>query len=358
MPYRIFLITIPVLLLFAQPMIAQAQIVPGSGTLIEYVGDDFEEPGWEFVHNFPKGSRENNDRTNGPSGYSKNGRFIEGPERGQPDHMQVIPTPKGGLPGSENALWVSTLHSGVPGQNTNTVEQDDLIVMCPNRLGTNIRPSESPSCVVRVYFPEEVDRWEARNGPHFGFRLGCRTTAPQEGEGFLGLGSPLGPEPYWPGIWVHFRHTGDRNGPPGSAYLAVRGDAAGRDFRVAEMEQFGWWTFGISVTPDGQVHYYAHPGVENLSASDRLSSQYPYGFRTEQVTSFFFNFCNLNNGHTWSTPIVIDDPQLFLGNPTRVLQLVDRKLKQEAAREEYLARRQQMLEQRRANSNNRRRNVR
>lgn len=332
-----------------------AQVVPGTGTLIEHVGDDFEDPDWSFVHNFPKGSRENNDRTNGPSGYSTNGRFIEGPERGQPDHMQIVPTPAGGLPGSRQALWVSTLHSGVPGQNTNTVEQDDLIAICPQLLGTNIRPSESPNCVVRVFFPEP-ERWEKRNGPHFGFRLGCRTTAPQEGEGFLGLGSPMGPEPYWPGIWVHYRHTADRTGPAGTAFLTVRGDANGRDIRAGDMDQFGWWTFGISATPDGQVHYYAKRGVGNLTAADRLSSQYPYGFRTEQVTSFFFNFCNLNDGKTWSTPIVIDDPQLYLVNPTRVLQTVEQKQKRQAQREEYLARRQKMMEERRANYNNRYRN--
>ncbi|WP_417735270.1 hypothetical protein [Rosistilla oblonga] len=343
----------PQLLLMSMLMAAPvfAQVVPGTGTKIDYVGDDFEEPGWGFVHNMPKGSHENNERRNGPSGYSKNRRFIEGPERGQPDHMQIIPTPAGGLPHSKNALWVSTLHSGIPGQNTRTVEQDDLIVSCPSRLGTSFRPSESPNCMVRVYFPE-ADRWEKRNGPHFGFRLGCSTTAEQEREGFLAFGTEMGPEPYWPGIWVHYRHTADQRGPAGSAYLAVRGDNRGRDFRVAEMEQFGWWTFGISVTPDGRIHYYASPGVDPLTPQDLLTSQTPYGFNAERVSSFFFNICNMNDGRTWSTPVVIDDPEMYLVNASRVMQFAQRKEAAEAKRQAYAKRRAEMMAERNARSQN------
>ena len=335
-------------LLISTPLFAQ--IVPGTGTKIEYVGDDFEDSEWEFVHNMPKGSHENNERRNGPMGYSRNRRFMEGPERGQPDHMQIIPTPAGGLPGSNNALWVSTLHSGIPGQNTRTVEQDDLIVSCSSRLGTSFRPSETPNCLVRVFFPDP-ERWEKRNGPHFGFRVGCSTTAEQEGEGLFGIfGGGMGPEPYWPGIWVHYRHTGDRRGPAGTAFLAVRGDSRGRDVRVGEMEQFGWWTFGITVSPDGMVHYYASPGVDPLTASDRLTSQMPYGFTAERVTSFFFNFCNQNDGRTWSTPIVIDDPEMYLLSPNRVLQITKRKEEYARRKQEMADRRAQMMANRRTKS--------
>ena len=59
--------------------------VPGAGTKIDYVGDDFEGDDWRFVHNMPKSSRELNDRSNGPLAYSVNRRWAEGPERGQPD---------------------------------------------------------------------------------------------------------------------------------------------------------------------------------------------------------------------------------------------------------------------------------
>ena len=113
--------------------------VPGTGAKIDYARDNFEEPDWRFVHNMPKSSSELNDRTYGPLAYSVNRRWAEGPERGQPDLLKVIPTPSGGLPGSTQALQISTLRSGIPGVNTNDVQQDDLIMNVAARIGSTIR---------------------------------------------------------------------------------------------------------------------------------------------------------------------------------------------------------------------------
>ena len=303
-------------------------LVPGRGTLVEYVGDDFEDPGWEFIHNMPKGSRENNERTNGPSGFSVNRRWIEGPERGQPDFVQVVPTPPDGLPGSTRALQISTLRSGVPGINTNDVQQDDLIASCSSRLGRSIYASELPSCVVRVYLPDP-QLWENRSGPHFGFRLGCATTVQEQG--FFVSNDKA--EPYWPGIWIHFRSETNQKNKQDSAFLSIRSDRSGRDFKSIEITEFGWWTMGMSVTADGRVHYYAHPGIEDLTESDLLTSQLPYGFAVERMTSFFFDICNKNDGKTWSTPFVIDDPSLYVGRPERINQLVQRRQQMEESRQ-------------------------
>ncbi|MBT6054659.1 MAG: hypothetical protein HOH16_04420, partial [Planctomycetaceae bacterium] len=60
-------------------------------------------------------------------------------------------------------------------------------------------------------------------------------------------------------------------------------------------------------------------------SEDHLTSQFPYGFRAERLNSFFFNACNLNDGITWSTPFVIDDPSVHVVNSTRVMQLVERR---------------------------------
>ena len=39
----------------------------------------------------------------------------------------------------------------------------------------------------------------------------------------------------------------------------------------------------------------------------------------------FFNFCNYNDGRTWSTPFVIDDPRLYVVESERVVQVMERK---------------------------------
>src|SRR5690606_17277947 len=116
------------LLMIPAPVALAAQpVVPGTGTLIDYAGDSFEDAEWNWVHNLPKSSREQDQRLRSPTWFSTNGRWVEGPERGHPDHMKVVPTPEGGLAGSEQGLLLRTLNSGIPGYRSNDVQQDDLV---------------------------------------------------------------------------------------------------------------------------------------------------------------------------------------------------------------------------------------
>ncbi len=327
------LVALAFVLTLSLPANAARPVVPGTGTLIEYIGDDFEDTGWDFKHNFPKSSREQDSRLRSPTGRSMNDRWIEGPERGQPDHMQVIPTPPGGLPGSNYALLLRTLNSGIPGRHLYDTQQDDLIANSISRIGT-IAPSEIPSVVTRVYLPP-ADEWEDRSGPHFGFRISASAMVTGEvGAGFFGSRSETKAEPYWPGMWIHFRSKTSRKNEVDSAFITIRGDRRGRDVRYKEIpvEQFGWWTLGMSMTGDGQIHYYAKPGVEDLTAADHVTSQFPYSYSAQRFRTFFFDACNRDDGKSWSTPFVIDDPQLFVVNHSRVASVVNRKIQREAKR--------------------------
>lgn len=314
-------------------MEAAGGLVPGTGTWIDYVGDDFEDTSWSFINNFPKSSREQDERLRSPTGKSTNGRWNEGPERGQPDHMKVVSNPAGALPGSNHGLLIRTLNSGIPGYRSNDVQQDDLIANCISRLGTSIPVGDMPSAVVRVYLPPAED-WEDRTGPHFGFRISTSTTVTERAEGrgfFASSRMETKSEPYWPGIWIHFKSKTSRNVEEDSAFLAYRGNRMGRDIKCREIsaDEFGWWTFGISATGDGQIHFYAKQGVEDLTAADHITSQFPYSYRAERFRTFFFNACNRNDGKTWSTPFIIDDPQLYVVNSSRVVANVKRKLERE-----------------------------
>jgi hypothetical protein len=71
----------------------------------------------------------------------------------------------------------------------------------------------------------------------------------------------------------------------------------------------------MSFTPDGQVHEYASPGTDDLTEEDRLYSSLPYGNKALYVDAFFGNVANLDNGRTWSTPWVIDDPAVYVIPP-------------------------------------------
>ena len=321
--------TVVAILLTSFPTYGATPVVPGTGTHIFYVGDNFEDEKWGFKHNFPKSSRENDERARSPMGRSLNGRWVEGPERGQPDDMQVVATPPGGLSGSQFSLRIRTLNSGIPGRINYGTEQDDLIMNSINRIGS-IPVSEIPNCVVRIFLPP-ADQWENRSGPHFGIRVALSTKVHDyEDDNRFRLFSQKVTkwEPYWPGMWVHFRSKTTKTVAEDSALIKVRGNHRGHDFKAKEIpiEQFGWWTFGMSVTVDGQVHYYASPGVDNLTTNDYITSQYPYSFQALNFRTFFFNSCNRNDGQSWSTPFIIDDPQLFVVQAQRIESLVARKI--------------------------------
>lgn len=315
-------------------------LVPGTGLKIDYVGDDFEDPHWQFVHNHPKSSEKQDHRRRSPGGFSVNRRWCEGMERGQPDDLRVIPAPAGAIPGSNYALQLRTLHSGIPGLNTAKVEQDDLVAEGVNRIGV-IPVGESPSFTVRVFLPP-AEQWEQRSGPHFGIRAQITTTVQksenvQMGRFRSGARSYQALEPYWPGMWVHFQSKNSGKATEDAAFLKVRGNRLGHDFKVRDIptSEFGWWTFGMSFTPDGMVHYYASPGVDDLTEKDYLASQYPYSYRAQKFESFFFNVCNWNDGKTWSTAFLIDDPAFYLVHAGRVQSMVERQkqaIQQQAAR--------------------------
>jgi hypothetical protein len=291
---------------------AWAQVpVPGSGQKIDAVGDDFEDAAWSYVFNWPKSSEEDDEQQRMPGGYSKNGRWFEGAKRGQPDVIKRVPTPEGGIEGSEGALLLVSRQTGVPGHYSRSLKQDDLIVNTAARLRGSIPVSRSPSVVVRVYLPP-WEEWERRTGPSFGFRAACltHTTKTKKGSGrFGGSRTSYESETYWPGMFIQF-NKGDGDKRPDSAVIVVRGGPRGHDFFGPKIEETGWWTLGMSFTPDGSVHYFASPGVDDLTSSDHVSSQFPYGYRCEHLNAFFFNVCSGDNGN-WSTPWIIDNAELY-----------------------------------------------
>ncbi len=288
------------------------QIVPGTGFRQTRVGDDFEDEKWQWFPRGEKASREQDNRERRPLGGSSNGRWFESPKRGMPDIIERVPTPAGGLPGSKGALKLQTLNSGIPGYPSRKMEQDDFIMACASRIGGQ-SVSRGPSCTCRIWLPP-YENWEDRSGSHFGYRIDLKTTVPEEKErrGILFFSrKKTEQKSYWPGFFFEFHSKTDPRYPEDEAVLLIRGDHLGREVRGPKLAP-GWWTFGMSVTPDGRVHYYARRGVEDLTAADRIYSSYPYSYQAELFATHFFNSVNQNDGQTWSTPFIIDDPAIYL----------------------------------------------
>jgi len=290
---------------------ARAQnIVPGSGQRIPEVGDDFEDPKWEFNLNLPKSSKNIDGQTRLPGGRSANDKWYEPELRGEPDVVRRVPTPAGGLPGSKGAMMFQTLWSGTPGRPSFKPQQDDLVCDVDGKVG-DIPISRTPSVVVRVFVPP-FDEWEKRTGNSFGFRMGVTTTKTASSGGFFSR-SYTKLEPYWPGMFINLNYKGDSGEKENSANLVIRGDELGRDIQGPPITKTGWWTLGVSFGSNGQANYYAKPGVENLTAKDHIVSYMPYGYHAQMFQTFFFNVVNMDDGKSWSTVWIVDDPMVYTG---------------------------------------------
>ena len=288
---------------------AQAQIVPGTGNLLNY--DDLEDVNWAYVHNFPKSSKEEDENIRYPLGASNNRMWSESPKRGAPDVVKRTETPIGGLPGSKGSLYMRTRDTGIPGHPGNKQAQDDFVLAArPCGVGY------SPNFVVRVYLPEFKD-WEQRQGVSFGIRAGMQGMMTKEKPVKRLFGNPKKKsvtemEPYYPGFFIAFNPVSAN-----PAYLAdhaqilIRSDSKGHEVAGPKITQTGWWTFGMSVTPDSRCHYYAHAGIADLTAGDHLYSSLPYDIKGDHFNTIFFNVCSADNANSWSTPWIIDDPKVY-----------------------------------------------
>lgn len=293
----------------------QAQVVPGSGQQLTEVADDFEDTNWGFTLNLPKASTNIDKVDRQPAGFSSNGMWFESTYRGTPDFVKRVETPEGGIPGSKGALALQTLYSGVPGQLSHKFQQDDLIANVSQKMGYMLPATWTPSYVVRVYVPP-FEQWEQRVGSSFGFRADCQTIINKPtkvGRLFRTGGTSKEIEQYWPGFFIQFN---GKNHPQhttqNTATILIRSGERGEDIPGPVITRPGWWTLGMTITSDGKVHYYGHEGVANLTSKDHLYSNFPYGYKCLQTSTYFFNVVNQDDGKTWSTRWIVDDPKVYV----------------------------------------------
>ena len=292
----------------------QYHVVPGRGQKATEIGDDFEDAEWGYFDNGPKSSSNIDHDERLPAGISKNQRVYESTYRGQPDVVKQVETPPGGLRGSKHALLLRSRQTGIPGHPSYKMQQDDLLVNVSSIMGP-VPVSKSPSIVVRVFLPP-FERWERRTGSTFGFRAELEGGSMKmvSSNGWFSKGQKLKHkhEAYWPGFFIQFNSKSDGQNKEDSATLLVRAGSMGEDIAGPKITETGWWTMGMSFTPDGSTHFYASPGVDPLTERDHIATTKPYGHTAQQLNTFFFNVVNQDDGRTWSTEWIVDDPELYL----------------------------------------------
>lgn len=293
--------------------VAKAQIIPGTGEKMTEVGDDFEDEKWSYVPNLPKSSNNIDKQVRYPSGAASNNRWFESLLRGQPDVVERVATPPGGLPNSKGALKLRSVQTGIPGAPSYKMQQDDFIMNGNSRFGGTIPAMWSPNVVARVYLPP-FEQWEQRTGSSFGFRIETLTHVMKpitDRKLFRKIGKKKQLEQAWPGIFLQLNSKSDGKNKEDSAAFVIRGDQYGQDFVAGPLiKETGWWTLGMTLSPDGRVHYYAAKGTGPLKASDHLTTTMPYGEPNLQMNTLFFNVMSADNSRTWSTEWIIDDVEV------------------------------------------------
>ena len=283
-------------------------VVPGTGTLLNKAFDDFENEDWVYAYKLPKSSHEQDKNRRYPLGGSNNGLWQESAKRGTPDHVVRVATPAGGLPGSTGAMKIQTLNSGIPGLTSYEPQQDDLILNLSSKYG-RIPVYRIPNVVVRIWMPP-FEEWEERSGSHFGVRMALGTTKVTKERRIIFKRTVEEAESYWPGFFIQYTSKKDGHPKDGAMFL-IRGANNGGDFPGPAITQTGWWTLGMTANPNGSVSFYASPGVDPLKAADHIATTLPYSYRAENFSTMFFNVTSANNGRTWSTPFIVDDPMVF-----------------------------------------------
>jgi hypothetical protein len=274
-------------------------VIPGTGIRIAKTGDDFEDFEWVYYPSGPKSSWNIDENMRIPGGLTKNRLWAEGAKRGQPDMIRRVTTPPAGVPGSTGSMLLQTLYSGIPGRLSGQQQQDDLLHNAQGMTGTTIPVAWTPNCVCRVYIAP-LSKWEERNGASFGYRVGL-----------LGWGNKSSNEEYWPGMFIHMERTLKNNERVSNMRVWVRGDGYGRDLPGPAFEPEEWITLGMTCSSDGQVHFFARKGVEDLEAGDCIGSYWPYSYRAHSFQTFFYNVINQDDGRSLSTPWIVDDAYLY-----------------------------------------------
>ena len=239
------------LVAFPRPVVAG---VPGYGTVIDAISDEFEPPwSYDYVNN-----------------YSSNGLWYV-PFRGPPEILELVAPPDGAVDGTTTALRLRSIDDGDDGYPG----AEDLVTVFydTTALGRLLERAENPSYVAWIHLPP-INTWPTGQNS-FGFRVAAWDSTLISETNVHGE--------YYPSLWTY-------RGTDGKGYLVARvGDGFTPDLIIGEFTSTGWFTFGISWDAEGRTEYYAAEGRGTLTSDDLIYTDTLSDRRIEQAVYHFFS---------------------------------------------------------------------
>ena len=288
-------LSIFIIVLFNSVIIAQTTYyIPGTGTTVKEL--NFENTS-QLSQSFNYGS-----------GWAGSGFGLSGTQRGAPENISVITNPEAvASSGNQtlafyshdrNAAWYTANPSAV-GTNVyggaDGESQDDFFM-----YGASWVSADKPSVMMHVFLPTSLDQ----NGvTSLRMPVKYNTTVSS-----------------WPGIWCYGNILRLRG--PGRNDIQINTNAANGGKGT-------WWTLGLSVTPDGDIQYYATPnyvttftdahcvGINSVISPANGHAYHPVDKNSDAIVM------NSNRNVT-TTPTLIDDIKYTKG--AQVLSVVKNEL--------------------------------
>ncbi len=254
-----------------------AAVVPGTGTRVAALSDDFEDPGWGFDY----------------STYVSSNGLWTGSSRGAPEILNPVAPPSGGLSGSTRALQIRTWEAVDPSFDNwdanNPEGQEDFFSRWHNqRFGRLLTPADYPSMTMRVHMPD-IAEWMGYPRYDLGFRAEVDS---------------VGPGPY--NIGKHYSSIWFYKKTDGKGYVYIRDSIGDRQAVALNRPGPQWYTLGFSWDSAGS-HFYFWQGVADLTASDKI------GDDTEPLVALNYHFVTIATlaKNTLSPDDHIDDVSVF-----------------------------------------------
>lgn len=293
--------------------------IPGTGTTVKAL--DFESAA-SLTEKFNYGN-----------GWAGTGFGLTGTQRGAPEIISVVANPyKVASSGNqvlsfrsiirddawylENPSAVGTAVYGVPDVPKNQDGgQDDFFM-----TGAGWTPTDTPSVMMHVYIPTYPDSEDIEDWVITSLRMPVK---------FMDVFVDDALYSSWPGIWCYGSFFHLRG--PGRADIPMDTNAIGGGKDT-------WWTFGLSITPDGDIQYYATPSYVTeltvdhflgsnraLSAEAAAASTRPQDFQFYPVAQNSDAIIMNSNLNTSALPTLIDN-LLYTKGTTQVLSIPENEM--------------------------------
>ncbi len=291
-----------ILIFFCKSYGQEICYLPGTGTVVKTL--DFESANL-LTQKFAYGT-----------GWAGTGFGLTGTQRGAPESISVIANPQAvtnsgnqvlafrsftrdaawfaANPSTAGTIYYSGADSG-DSSDPNGI-QDDFFM-----TGAGWTPSETPSVMMHVYIPTYTNANSVVTS--------CRMTVQ-----FTSGGNTVDS---WPGIWFHGSYFNLRGPGRNDIRMNTNAPNAGKDT---------WWTFGLSITPSGDIQYYATPsyvteftvdhllGANSVLSANAGLAYYPVN---RQADAIIMN----SNINMTELPTLIDDMKYTKGTATQVLSV-------------------------------------